>query len=75
MTRQANYLAATIEADSIKQKQAENNGGFNALKFAKTNEKMYSELISDHPIDLLQGGQLLYGPHRVDQFRRRLRKK
>jgi class I fructose-bisphosphate aldolase len=52
LTGQANYLAATIEADIIKQKQAENNGGFQALKFGKTHEKMYSELISDHPIDL-----------------------
>jgi class I fructose-bisphosphate aldolase len=52
MTGQANYLAATIEADIIKQKQAENNGGFKALNFAKSNEKMYSELITDHPIDL-----------------------
>jgi class I fructose-bisphosphate aldolase len=52
LTGQANYLAATIEADIIKQKQAENNGGFTALKFGKTHEKMYSELISDHPIDL-----------------------
>ncbi len=52
LTGQANYLAATIEADIIKQKQAENNGGFKALKFGKTHEKMYSELISDHPIDL-----------------------
>ncbi|MBW2427500.1 MAG: class I fructose-bisphosphate aldolase, partial [Deltaproteobacteria bacterium] len=52
LTGQANYLAATIEADIIKQKQAENNGGFQALKFGKTHEKMYSELITDHPIDL-----------------------
>jgi len=52
MTGQANYLAATIEADIIKQKQAQNNGGFQALNFAKTHEKMYSELTSDHPIDL-----------------------
>jgi class I fructose-bisphosphate aldolase len=52
LTGQANYLAATIEADIIKQKQAENNGGFKALKFGKTHEKMYSELVSDHPIDL-----------------------
>ena len=52
LTGQANYLAATIEADIIKQKQAENNGGFKALKFGKTDEKMYSELVSDHPIDL-----------------------
>lgn len=52
LTGQANYLAATIEADIIKQKQAENNGGFKALQFGKTHEKMYSDLISDHPIDL-----------------------
>jgi class I fructose-bisphosphate aldolase len=52
LTGQANYLAATIEADIIKQKQAENNGGFKALKFGKTHEKMYSELASNHPIDL-----------------------
>ena len=52
LTGQANYLAATIEADIIKQKQPQNNGGFSALKFGKIHEKMYSELISDHPIDL-----------------------
>jgi len=52
LTGQANYLAATIEADIIKQKQPQNNGGFKTLEFGKTHEKMYSELISDHPIDL-----------------------
>jgi class I fructose-bisphosphate aldolase len=52
LTGQANYLAATLEADIVKQKQAQNNGGFKALKFGKTHEKMYSELLSDHPIDL-----------------------
>ncbi len=52
LTGQANHLGVTIEADIIKQKQAENNGGFTAIKFGKTNEKMYSELSSDHPIDL-----------------------
>jgi fructose-bisphosphate aldolase, class I len=52
LTGQANYLAATIGADIIKQKQAENNGGFQVLKFGKTHEKMYSELTSDHPVDL-----------------------
>jgi len=52
LTGQANYLAVTIEADIVKQKQAENNGGFRALKFGKTHDKMYSELISDHAIDL-----------------------
>jgi len=52
LTGQANYLAATIEADIVKQKQPQNNGGFKALEFGKTHEKMYSALISDHPIDL-----------------------
>ena len=52
LTGQANHLAATIEADIVKQKLPENNGGFNALKFGKTHEKVYSELTSDHPIDL-----------------------
>lgn len=52
LTGQANYLGVTIEADIIKQKQAQNNGGFIALKFGRTHEKMYSELTSDHPIDL-----------------------
>ncbi len=52
LTGQANHLAATIEADIVKQKQPENNGGFNAIKFAKTHAKVYSELSSDHPIDL-----------------------
>lgn len=52
LTGQANHLAATIQADIVKQKQAENNGGFRALKFGKTHDKVYSELSSDHPIDL-----------------------
>lgn len=52
LTGQANHLAATIEADIVKQKQAENNGGYNAIKFGKTHPKVYSELTSDHPIDL-----------------------
>ena len=52
LTGQANYLAATIEADIVKQKQAENNGGFKTLKFGKIHEKMYSDLVSDHPIDM-----------------------
>jgi len=49
---QANHLSVTIEADIIKQKLAENNGGFNAIGFGKTDEKVYSELSSEHPIDL-----------------------
>ena len=49
---QANHLAATINADIVKQKMAENNGGYNALKFGKTHPKVYSDLTTDHPIDL-----------------------
>lgn len=52
LTGQANHIGATIEADIIKQKQPQNNGGFTALNFAKHHPKMYSELCSDHPIDL-----------------------
>ncbi|HEY4643136.1 MAG TPA: class I fructose-bisphosphate aldolase [Blastocatellia bacterium] len=52
LTGQANHLGVTIEADIIKQKLPENNGGYNALKFGKTHKKVYSELTSDHPIDL-----------------------
>src|SRR6056297_1751587 len=52
MTGQANHMAATIEADIVKQKQAENNGGFKALNFGYTDEKMYTDMASDHPIDL-----------------------
>ncbi len=52
MTSQANHLGVTIKADIIKQKQAENNGGFQAIDFAKTHKKVYSDLTSDHPIDL-----------------------
>ena len=54
VTGQANHLACTIEADIVKQKQAENNGGFTALKFSKTHPKVYSELTTDHPIDLIR---------------------
>jgi class I fructose-bisphosphate aldolase len=52
LTGQANHLAATIDADIIKQKQAQTNGGYNALKFGKTHPKVYDELSSDHPVDL-----------------------
>ena len=51
LTGQANYLAATVEADIIKQKQAQCNGGFTALKFGKTHPGMYDQLSTDHPID------------------------
>ena len=52
LTGQANHLGVTIQADIIKQKLPENNGGYEALKFGKTHKKVYSELTSDHPIDL-----------------------
>src|SRR3989338_4228475 len=53
LTGQANHLAVTINADIVKQKMAENNGGYNAIKFGKTHPKVYSELTTDHPIDLV----------------------
>jgi class I fructose-bisphosphate aldolase len=53
LTGQANHLGVTIQADIIKQKLAENNGGFTALKFGKTDKRVYSELTpGDHPIEL-----------------------
>jgi len=53
LTAQANHLGVTIEADIIKQKLPENNGGYKAVeKYGKTHDKVYSELSSDHPIDL-----------------------
>ncbi|MCB9831347.1 MAG: class I fructose-bisphosphate aldolase [Planctomycetes bacterium] len=52
LTGQANHLGVTIEADIIKQKLPENNGGFNAIKTGKTHKLVYSKLTTDHPIDL-----------------------
>ena len=57
LTGQANHLGVTIEADIIKQKLPENNGGYNALAskenpYGKTNKRVYTELSTDHPIDL-----------------------
>ena len=52
LTGQANHLGVTIQADIIKQKLPENNGGFKAISFGKTHDKVYSQLSSDHPIDL-----------------------
>ncbi len=53
LTSQANHLGVTIEADIIKQKLPENNGGYKAIeKYGKTHEKVYTELTTDHPIDL-----------------------
>jgi fructose-bisphosphate aldolase, class I len=52
LTAQANHLGVTIQADIIKQKLPTNNGGYTALNFGKTHPKVYSELTTDHPIDL-----------------------
>ena len=52
LTGQANHLGVTIEADIVKQKLPENNGGYNAIKFGKTSKKVYETLTTDHPIDL-----------------------
>ncbi len=52
LTGQGNHLGATLGADIVKQKLPENNGGFKALNFGKQTEKMYTQLCSDHPIDL-----------------------
>src|SRR5713101_1063293 len=52
LTGQANHLGVTIEADIIKQKLPDSNGGYNALNFGKTSKKVYSDLTTDHPIDL-----------------------
>ncbi len=52
LTGQANHIGVTIEADLIKQKQPENNGGYNALKFGKTDPLVYETLTTDNPIDL-----------------------
>ncbi len=52
ITGQANHLGVTIQADIIKQKLPTNNGGFKAINFSNTHDKVYSDLSSDHPIDL-----------------------
>ena len=53
LTGQANHLGVTIQADIIKQKLPENNGGYNSIKgFGKTHKKVYTDLSTDHPIDL-----------------------
>jgi fructose-bisphosphate aldolase, class I len=54
LTGQANHLAATIEADIIKQKQAQTNGGYTAIDFGHTHPLVYEKLTSDHPIDLVR---------------------
>ena len=52
LTGQADHLGVTIKADIVKQKLPSNNGGFRAAGFGKTSDKVYTELTSDHPIDL-----------------------
>lgn len=52
LTGQADRLGVTIKADIVKQKLPVNNGGFKAIRFGKTDERMYTELATDHPIDL-----------------------
>jgi len=52
LTGQANHLGVTIQADIIKQKMPECNGGFTAINFGKTHDLVYEQLTSDHPIDL-----------------------
>lgn len=52
LTGQANHIGVTIKADIVKQKLPTNNGGFTAINFSKSDPKMYSELTTDHPIDL-----------------------
>ncbi len=54
LTGQANHLAVTIEADIVKQKQATCNGGYNAIGFGKTHPRVYEDLTSEHPIDLVR---------------------
>ena len=52
LTGQANHLGVTIQADIIKQKLPTNNGGYKATKHGKTSDKVYTDLATDHPIDL-----------------------
>ena len=73
LTGQANYLAVTIEADIVKQKQPENNGGYTAIGFGqhqppRLQQTHHRPSHRSHP---LAGGQLLHGPHRFDQLWRR----
>ena len=80
LTGQANHLGVTIQADIIKQKMAENNGGYMALNmgdssYGKFDKRIYTDLASDHPIDLCryQVANCFMGRCRNDQQRRRLR--
>lgn len=51
LTGQANHIGVTLQADIIKQKMAENNGGYNAVNFGKTHKDVYGKLVKEHPID------------------------
>ena len=80
LTGQANHLGVTIEADIIKQKLPENNGGYEALNmgnssYGKFDKRIYTELTSDHPDRPLPlpGRELLHGPRGLDQQRWRFR--
>jgi class I fructose-bisphosphate aldolase len=54
LTGQANHLGVTIEADIVKQKQATNNGGYKAIGFGRTSDRVYGDLVTDHPVDLVR---------------------
>jgi class I fructose-bisphosphate aldolase len=53
-TAQANHIGATVQADIIKQKLPTKNGGFKAIGFGKSHPRMYEDLVTDHPIDLVR---------------------
>lgn len=53
-TAQANHLGVTLQADIVKQKLPTQNGGFKAIGFGKTNARMYEDLVTDNPIDLVR---------------------
>ena len=81
LTGQANHLGVTIQADIIKQKLPENNGGYEALNmgnssYGKFDKRIYTELASDHPIDLCryQVANCYMGRIGLDQQRRRFRR-
>ena len=54
LTGQANHLGVTIEADIVKQKLATNNGGYKAIGFGRTSDRVYGDLVTDHPVDLVR---------------------
>jgi class I fructose-bisphosphate aldolase len=79
LTGQANHLGVTLQADIIKQKLPENNGGYKAISskenpYGKIDDRVYTELCTDHTDrpDPLPGGQLLHGALRSHQFRGRV---